>query len=146
MCPVCFARTSKQTDVAINTAEAADAIVERNRWRETIWQKVKDCEAAEPLVQLIRMGSRYQPCGLTASNVIYDGFLIDNVGAAGSFAPFTAFGGNLLFTGAGTSAIVQISGSVTVSANGQLVIQGAQRTSNAAATIYKRGSNFIVFN
>ena len=66
MCPVCFARTSKQTDVAINTAEAADAIVERNRWRETIWQKVKDCEAAEPLVQLIRMGSRYQPCGLTA--------------------------------------------------------------------------------
>ena len=32
---------------------AADAIVERNRWRETIWEKVKDCEAAKPLVQRV---------------------------------------------------------------------------------------------
>lgn len=35
---------------------AADAIVERNRWRETIWQKVKDCEAAKPLVQRVALG------------------------------------------------------------------------------------------
>ena len=35
---------------------AADAIVERNRWRETIWQKVKDCEAAKPFVQRAALG------------------------------------------------------------------------------------------
>jgi hypothetical protein len=28
----------------------------RNRWRESIWQKVKDCEAAKPLVQRIALG------------------------------------------------------------------------------------------
>src|SRR5262245_4570841 len=39
-----------------NGAWAADAIVERNRWRETIWQKVKDCEAAKPLVQRVAVG------------------------------------------------------------------------------------------
>ena len=35
---------------------AADAIAERNRWRESIWQKVKDCEAAKPLVQRLALG------------------------------------------------------------------------------------------
>lgn len=35
---------------------AADAIAERNRWRELIWQKVKDCEAAKPLVQRLALG------------------------------------------------------------------------------------------
>ena len=35
---------------------AADSIAERNRWRESIWQKVKDCEAAKPLVQRIALG------------------------------------------------------------------------------------------
>jgi len=35
---------------------AAESIAERNRWRESIWQKVKDCEAAKPLVQRIALG------------------------------------------------------------------------------------------
>jgi hypothetical protein len=35
---------------------AADSIAERNRWRESIWQKVKDCQAAKPLVQRIALG------------------------------------------------------------------------------------------
>jgi hypothetical protein len=34
-------------------AWAANAIAERNRWREKIWQEVKDCEAAKPVVQRI---------------------------------------------------------------------------------------------
>jgi hypothetical protein len=39
-----------------SNAWAADAIAERNRWRETIWQKVKDCEAAKPFVQRAALG------------------------------------------------------------------------------------------
>jgi hypothetical protein len=38
------------------TQWAADPIAERNRWRETIWQKVKDCEAAKPFVQRAALG------------------------------------------------------------------------------------------
>jgi hypothetical protein len=46
---------------------AADAIAERNRWRETIWQKVRDCEAAKPFVRRVALGVSENWSYLTSS-------------------------------------------------------------------------------
>jgi hypothetical protein len=53
------------TNVEINKKEnawAADSIPERNRWRDIVTQRLKDCEAAQPITQrLTRTVSDYWP-------------------------------------------------------------------------------------
>jgi hypothetical protein len=46
------------SNIEINKKEnvwAADSIPERNRWRDTVLQRLKDCEAAKPILQRLTL-------------------------------------------------------------------------------------------
>jgi hypothetical protein len=82
----------------------------------------------------------------TATNIIYDGWIVDaaNAGIKGN-AQAAALGGvvaSALTTG--TAGHVTISGTIEVNAAGTLAVQAAQNTANATATVIKRGSRMIV--
>ena len=84
--------------------------------------------------------------GLTATNIIYDGWIIDS-GANGikGNAQATALSGVVASaTTTGTAGHLTIEGTITVNAAGTLNVQFAQNTSNATATTVKRGSRMIV--
>jgi hypothetical protein len=82
----------------------------------------------------------------TATNIIYDGYIIDSAanGIKGS-AQATALGGvvaNAATTG--TAGHAKISGTITVNAAGTLTVRAAQFASNGTATTIKRGSHMWV--
>jgi hypothetical protein len=81
----------------------------------------------------------------TATNIIYDGWMFDTNVMKGQ-ANSVALGGTVASstTTATTGVVIQIKGTITVNAAGTLTVQIAQNTSNATATIAKRGSYFIV--
>jgi hypothetical protein len=84
--------------------------------------------------------------GLTATNIIYDGYIVDSAanGIKGN-AQATALGGvvaNAATTG--TAGHARVSGVITVNVAGTLNAQFAQSVSNATATTIKRGSYMIV--
>jgi hypothetical protein len=82
----------------------------------------------------------------TATNIVYDGWIVD-AAAAGikGNAQATALGGVVASAvTTGTAGHVTISGTIEVSAAGTFSVQAAQNTTNATATIIKRGSRMIV--
>ncbi len=84
----------------------------------------------------------------TATNIIYDGYIIDSAanGIKGN-AQATALGTAVASaTTTGTAGHARICGTITVNAAGTLLVQGAQNTSNATATTFKRGSYFYVWD
>lgn len=84
--------------------------------------------------------------GLTATNIIYDGWIVDS-GANGikGNAQATSLGGVVASaTTTGTAGHVIIYGTITVNVAGTINVQFAQNTSNGTATTIKRGSYLIV--
>jgi hypothetical protein len=81
----------------------------------------------------------------TATNIIYDGWVLDTNAIKGQ-ANSAALGGTVAssVTTATTGVVIQIKGTITVLTAGTLTVQFAQNTSNATASIVKRGSYFIV--
>jgi hypothetical protein len=84
--------------------------------------------------------------GLTATNIIYDGYIIDSAanGIKGN-AQATSLGGvvaNAATTG--TAGHVVIKGTITVGVAGTLQVNAAQSVSNATATTVKQGSYMII--
>jgi hypothetical protein len=82
----------------------------------------------------------------TATNIIYDGWIVD-AAAAGikGNAQAAALGGVVASAvTTGTAGHVTIRGTVEVNAAGTLTVQAAQNTANATATVVKRGSRMIV--
>jgi len=79
--------------------------------------------------------------GLTATNIIYDGWIVDSAanGIKGN-TQATALGtavGAVATTGA--AGHIMIRGMITVNVAGSLQVHGAQGVSNATATVFKRG-------
>ena len=86
--------------------------------------------------------------GLTATNIIYDGWIVDSAanGIKGN-AQATALGGvvaNAATTG--TAGHAEIHGTITVNVAGTLNVQFAQSVSNATATTAKRGSYMLIYD
>jgi hypothetical protein len=82
----------------------------------------------------------------TATNIIYDGWIVD-AAAAGikGNAQAAALGGVVASSvTTGTAGHVTIRGTIEVNAGGTLTVQAAQNTANATATVVKRGSRMIV--
>jgi hypothetical protein len=99
-------------------------------------------DAAAGGLQLAMAGSG----GLTATNIIYDGYIIDS-GANGikGNGQVTALGSVVASaTTTGTAGHARIAGTITVGVAGTLNVQAAQNTSNGTATVIKRGSFMIV--
>jgi hypothetical protein len=81
----------------------------------------------------------------TASNIIYDGWLMDNStikAQTNSTALATAVASTTTTNTAGL--VIIIKGTITTSANGTLTVQFAQNTSNVTASTVKQGSTFVV--
>src|SRR5262245_9259091 len=85
--------------------------------------------------------------GLTATNIIYDGWTNDTNAMKGQ-ANATALGTTVASTTttATTGLVIEIRGTITVNVGGNLQIQFAQNTSSGTASIVKRGSYLLVFN
>jgi len=84
--------------------------------------------------------------GLTATNIIYDGWIVDSAanGIKGN-TQATALGtavGAVAITG--TAGHISIKGTITVNVAGTLNVQGAQGVSSGTATVFKRGGYLLV--
>jgi len=82
----------------------------------------------------------------TATSIIYDGFIIDSAanGIKGN-AQASAIGGVVASAvTVGTAGHVTIRGTIEVNVAGNLTVRAAQNTTNATATVIKRGSRLLV--
>ena len=84
--------------------------------------------------------------GLTATNIIYDGWIVDSAangikGNVQSTALGTVVGGVAI---TGTTGHISIRGTITVNVAGTLNVQGAQGVSSGTATIFKQGGYLLV--
>ncbi len=82
----------------------------------------------------------------TATNLIYDGWVRETNGIKGQANSTTLGGAVASSTTTATSGIViEIKGTITSNATGTLTVQFAQNTSNATASVVKRGSYLVVW-